>query len=140
MIYDVEFSLDAAAELFRIAEVVGSAVLVLQAAGRVHCSARLGGRVHLKGGYAVPVHPSFTPLRVAYATPLALDLQDLNSLLDEAAAPNVPQPNPDTDRRRDPTRTTLVVTAGHRFRPHCGKIDWPQPTCGEGYLTNNRHS
>ena len=32
MIYDVEFSLDAAAELLRIAEVVGSAVLVLQAA------------------------------------------------------------------------------------------------------------
>lgn len=32
MIYDVEFSLDAAAELLRIAEVVGSAVFVLQAA------------------------------------------------------------------------------------------------------------
>ena len=32
MIYDVEFSLDAAAELLRIAEVVGSAVLVLRAA------------------------------------------------------------------------------------------------------------
>ena len=32
MIYDVEFSLDAAAELLRIAEVVGSAVIVLQAA------------------------------------------------------------------------------------------------------------
>lgn len=32
MIYDVEFSLDAAAELFRIAEVLGSAVIVLQAA------------------------------------------------------------------------------------------------------------
>ena len=32
MIYDVEFSLDAAAELLRIAEVVGSAVPVLQAA------------------------------------------------------------------------------------------------------------
>ena len=32
MIYEVEFSLDAAAELFRIAEVVGSAVFVLQAA------------------------------------------------------------------------------------------------------------
>lgn len=32
MIYDVEFSLDAAGELLRIAEVVGSAVLVLQAA------------------------------------------------------------------------------------------------------------
>lgn len=32
MIYDVEFSLDAAAELLRIAEVMGSAVLVLQAA------------------------------------------------------------------------------------------------------------
>ena len=32
VIYDVEFSLDAAAELLRIAEVVGSAVLVLQAA------------------------------------------------------------------------------------------------------------
>ncbi len=32
MIYDVEFSLDAAAELWRIAEVVGAAVLVLQAA------------------------------------------------------------------------------------------------------------
>ncbi len=32
MIYDVEFSLAAAAELLRIAEVVGSAVLVLQAA------------------------------------------------------------------------------------------------------------
>ena len=32
MIYDVEFSLDAAAEILRIAEVLGSAVLVLQAA------------------------------------------------------------------------------------------------------------
>lgn len=32
MIYDVEFSLDAAAELLRIAEIVGSAVLVLRAA------------------------------------------------------------------------------------------------------------
>ncbi len=32
MIYDVEFSLDAAAELLRITEVVGSAVSVLQAA------------------------------------------------------------------------------------------------------------
>jgi hypothetical protein len=32
VIHDVEFSLDAAAELLRIAEVVGSAVLVLQAA------------------------------------------------------------------------------------------------------------
>ena len=32
MIYDVEFSLDAAAELLRIAEVLGSAVIVLQAA------------------------------------------------------------------------------------------------------------
>lgn len=32
MTYDVEFSLDAAAELLRIAEVMGSAVLVLQAA------------------------------------------------------------------------------------------------------------
>lgn len=32
MIYDVEFSLDAAAELLRIAEVVGSAVFVLQGA------------------------------------------------------------------------------------------------------------
>lgn len=32
MIFDVEFSLAAAAELVRIAEVVGSAVLVLQAA------------------------------------------------------------------------------------------------------------
>ena len=32
MIYDVEFSMEAAAELLRIAEVVGSAVLVLQAA------------------------------------------------------------------------------------------------------------
>ena len=32
MIYDVEFSLDAAAELLRITEVVGSAVAVLQAA------------------------------------------------------------------------------------------------------------
>ena len=31
MIYDVEFSLDAAAELLRIAEVIVSAVLVLQA-------------------------------------------------------------------------------------------------------------
>jgi hypothetical protein len=31
VIYDVEFSPDAAAELLRIAEVVGSAVLVLQA-------------------------------------------------------------------------------------------------------------
>lgn len=131
MIYYVGFSLDAAEELLRIAQVVGSAVLVLQTAGWVHCSTRLGGRVHLKGGYAVPVHPSFTR-RVAYATPLALDLQDLDSLLEEAAAPDVPQPNPDTDRRRDPTRTTLVVTAGHRCRPHCRKIDWPQPTCGEG--------
>ena len=32
MIYDVEFSLDAAAELLRIAGVLGSAVIVLQAA------------------------------------------------------------------------------------------------------------
>jgi hypothetical protein len=32
VIYDVEFSLDAAAELLRISEVIGSAVLVLQAA------------------------------------------------------------------------------------------------------------
>ena len=32
VIYDVEFSLDAAAELLRITEVVGSAVSVLQAA------------------------------------------------------------------------------------------------------------
>lgn len=32
MIYDVEFSLDAAAELLRIAEIFGSAVLVLRAA------------------------------------------------------------------------------------------------------------
>ena len=32
MIYDVEFSLDAAAELLRIAEALGSAVIVLQAA------------------------------------------------------------------------------------------------------------
>ena len=32
MIYDVEFSLDAAAELLRIAEVLGSAMIVLQAA------------------------------------------------------------------------------------------------------------
>jgi len=32
LIYDVEFSLDAAAEILRIAEVLGSAVLVLQAA------------------------------------------------------------------------------------------------------------
>ena len=32
MIYDVEFSLEAAAELLRIAETVGSAVLVLRAA------------------------------------------------------------------------------------------------------------
>ena len=32
MIYDVEFSLDAAAELLRIVEVLGSAVIVLQAA------------------------------------------------------------------------------------------------------------
>lgn len=35
MIYDVEFSLDAAAELLRIAEVVGSAVIVLQAADAI---------------------------------------------------------------------------------------------------------
>ena len=32
MIYDVEFSLEAAAELLRIVEIVGSAVAVLQAA------------------------------------------------------------------------------------------------------------
>ena len=32
MIYDVEFSPDAAAELLRIAEVLGSAMIVLQAA------------------------------------------------------------------------------------------------------------
>jgi len=32
VIYDVEFSLDAAAELLRVAEVIGSAVMVLQAA------------------------------------------------------------------------------------------------------------
>ena len=32
MIYDVQFSLDAAAELLRITEVIGSAVSVLQAA------------------------------------------------------------------------------------------------------------
>ena len=35
MIYDVEFSLDAAAELLRIAEVIGSAVLVLHAADAI---------------------------------------------------------------------------------------------------------
>lgn len=35
MIYDVEFSLDSAAELLRIAEVVGSAALVLQAADEI---------------------------------------------------------------------------------------------------------
>ena len=35
MICDVEFSLDAAAELLRIAEVVGSAVLVLQTADTI---------------------------------------------------------------------------------------------------------
>ena len=35
MIYDVEFSLDAAAELLRIAEVVGSAFSVLQAADEI---------------------------------------------------------------------------------------------------------
>jgi hypothetical protein len=35
VIYDVEFSLDAASELLRIAEVVGSAVLVLQAADAI---------------------------------------------------------------------------------------------------------
>ena len=35
MIYDVEFSLDAASELLRIAEVVGSAVLVLHAADAI---------------------------------------------------------------------------------------------------------
>jgi len=32
VIYDVEFSLDAAAELLRIADTIGSAVVVLQAA------------------------------------------------------------------------------------------------------------
>ena len=35
MIYDVEFSLDAAAELLRIAQVVGSASLVLRAADEI---------------------------------------------------------------------------------------------------------
>jgi len=35
MIYDVEFSLDAAAELLRITEVVGSALLVLRAADQI---------------------------------------------------------------------------------------------------------
>ncbi len=35
MIYDVQFSLDAAAELIRIMELVGSAVLVLQAADSI---------------------------------------------------------------------------------------------------------
>ena len=35
MIYDVEFSLDAAAELLRIAEVVGSALSVLKAADEI---------------------------------------------------------------------------------------------------------
>lgn len=35
MIYDVEFSVDAAAELLRISEVVGSAVSVLQAADAI---------------------------------------------------------------------------------------------------------
>ncbi len=35
MIYDVEFSLDAAAELVRITEVVGSAMPVLQAADAI---------------------------------------------------------------------------------------------------------
>ena len=41
MIYDVEFSLDAAAELLRITEVVGSALLVLRAADQI--------RRHLEG-------------------------------------------------------------------------------------------
>jgi|GEM_PF-2012785 len=41
MIYDVEFSLDAAAELWRITEVVGSALLVLRAADQI--------RRHLEG-------------------------------------------------------------------------------------------
>lgn len=35
MIYDVEFSLDAAAELLKITEVVGSAMLVLRAADQI---------------------------------------------------------------------------------------------------------
>ena len=35
MIFEVEFSLDSAAELLRISEVVGSAVLVLQAADSI---------------------------------------------------------------------------------------------------------
>ena len=35
MIYDVEFSLDAAAELLKITEVVGSALLVLRAADQI---------------------------------------------------------------------------------------------------------
>ena len=35
MIYDVEFSLESAAELLRISEVLGSAVLVLQAADSI---------------------------------------------------------------------------------------------------------
>jgi hypothetical protein len=35
MIYDVEFSLDAAAELLRITEVVGSALSVLRAADQI---------------------------------------------------------------------------------------------------------
>jgi len=35
MIYDVEFSLDAAAELLRITDVVGSAMLVLRAADQI---------------------------------------------------------------------------------------------------------
>ncbi|MFM7931847.1 MAG: hypothetical protein ACKN82_07660 [Pirellula sp.] len=35
MIYDVEFSLDAAAELLRITDVVGSAMSVLRAADQI---------------------------------------------------------------------------------------------------------
>ena len=35
MIYDVEFSLDAAAELLKITEVIGSALLVLRAADQI---------------------------------------------------------------------------------------------------------
>jgi len=43
VIYDVEFSLDAAAELLRIAEVVGSAVLVLQSAEAIRRQATAPG-------------------------------------------------------------------------------------------------
>ena len=61
MIYNVEFSLDAAAEILRIAEVLGSAVLVLQAAEGIRRQLENDpaekGKFLSKGLYYIDVQP-----------------------------------------------------------------------------------